>query len=350
MSPERIHGAAPILLSVVQTLVMALVFVLVAMAFFLSIGKPPVSTLTDMVMFAVGDTYSLSETLVKTAPILLCALATIVPARLGLVSVGADGQLFVGAIFGTAVVLAFRSAPAAILLPAILLAGMIGGALWGYIPGLLRGRLNANETIITLLLNYVGALLVNALVFGPWKDPSNLGWPATVSFPPAATLPGVFGTRAHLGLVFGALAAIGFGILFTRSRWGRELAILKGNAKVGRMIGLSFPREAILVMSLGGALGGLAGICEVAAIQGRLQPGISVGYGLTGFLVAWLSGHNAFAAIVISFLIGGLAAAGDSLQLYAKVPAASATILQGLLFATALAVGGLSQRWKTSHG
>jgi general nucleoside transport system permease protein len=350
MSPERIHGAAPILLSVVQTLVMALVFVLVAMAFFLSIGKPPVSTLTDMVMFAVGDTYSLSETLVKTAPILLCALATIVPARLGLVSVGADGQLFVGAIFGTAVVLAFRSAPAAILLPAILLAGMIGGALWGYIPGLLRGRLNANETIITLLLNYVGALLVNALVFGPWKDPSNLGWPATVSFPPAATLPGLFGTRAHLGLVFGALAAIGFGILFTRSRWGRELAILKGNAKVGRMIGLSFPREAILVMSLGGALGGLAGICEVAAIQGRLQPGISVGYGLTGFLVAWLSGHNAFAAIVISFLIGGLAAAGDSLQLYAKVPAASATILQGLLFATALAVGGLSQRWKTSHG
>jgi general nucleoside transport system permease protein len=90
-------------------------------------------------------------------------------------------------------------------------------------------------------------------VFGPWKDPSNLGWPATVNFPAAATLPGLFGTRAHLGLVFGVLAAIGFGILFTRSRWGRELAILKGNAKVGRMIGLSFSREAMLVMSLAGA-------------------------------------------------------------------------------------------------
>jgi ABC-type uncharacterized transport system permease subunit len=126
--------------------------------------------------------------------------------------------------------------------------------------------------------------------------------------------------------------------------------VLKGNAKVGRMIGLSFSRQAMVVMSLGGALGGLAGICEVAAIQGRLQPGISVGYGLTGFLVAWLSGHNAFVAILVSFLIGGLTAAGDSLQLYAKVPAASATILQGLLFATALAVGGLSQRWKAAHG
>jgi general nucleoside transport system permease protein len=350
VSPDRPHGIPSILASILPGVIMAVVFVLVAMAFFMSIGKPPWSTLTDMVRFAVGDTYSLSETLVKTAPILLCALATIVPARLGLVSVGADGQLFIGAIFGTAVVLTFRNAPAPILLPAMLLAGMVGGALWGFVPGLLRGRLDANETIITLLLNYVGALLVNALVFGPWKDPSNLGWPATVGFPAAATLPGFFGTRTHPGLVFGVLAAIGFGILFAKSRWGRELAVLRGNAKVGRMIGLSFPREAMLVMSLGGALGGLAGICEVAAIQGRLQPGISVGYGLTGFLVAWLSGHNAFVAIMVSFLIGGLTAAGDSLQLFAKVPAASATILQGLLFATALAVGGLSRQWRASRG
>jgi general nucleoside transport system permease protein len=350
MSFERPRSITPILASVLPALIMALIFVLVAMAFFMSIGKPPLRTLTDMVMFAVGDTYSLSETLVKMAPILLCALATILPARLGLVSVGADGQLFIGAIFGTAVVLAFRTAPTVILLPAILLAGMIGGALWGFVPGLLRGRLDANETIITLLLNYVGALLVNALVFGPWKDPSNLGWPATVNFPAAATLPGLFGTRTHAGLAFGVFAAIGFGILFAKSRWGRELDILKGNAKVGRMIGLSFSREAMLVMSLGGTIGGLAGICEVAAIQGRLQPGISVGYGLTGFLVAWLSGHNPFVAIVVSFLIGGLTAAGDSLQLYAKVPAASATILQGLLFATALAVGGLSRRWMASRG
>ncbi len=349
MPPDR-RVPSPILATLLPTAIMAIVFLLVAMAFFVSIGKPPVRTLTDMVMFAVGDTYSLSETLVKTAPILLCALATIVPARLGLVSVGADGQLFIGAIFGTAVVLAFRTAPAAVLLPAMLLAGMIGGALWGFIPGLLRSRLDANETIITLLLNYVGALLVNALVFGPWKDPSNLGWPATVTFPAAATLSGLFGTRTHLGLVFGIVAAAGFGILFAKSRWGRELAVLNGNAKVGRMIGLSFSRQAMLVMSLGGALGGLAGICEVAAIQGRLQPGISVGYGLTGFLVAWLSGHNAFVAILVSFLIGGLIAAGDSLQLYAKVPAASATILQGLLFATALAVGGLTQRWRAARG
>src|SRR5712692_7298092 len=104
MLPERHPRLRAIVVGALPTAIMAIVFVLVAMAFFVSIGKPPVRTLTDMVLFAVGDTYSLSETLVKTAPILLCALATILPARLGLVSVGADGQLFIGAIFGTAVV------------------------------------------------------------------------------------------------------------------------------------------------------------------------------------------------------------------------------------------------------
>ena len=330
-------------------LAMVGIFFLTAAGFFVIIGKPPIATLADMAMFAVGDSYSLSETLVKTTPILLCALATLLPARLGLVSVGADGQLFMVAIFGTAVTLAWRDAPLAILVPAMLAAGIAGGAIWGLVPGFLRGRLDVNETITTLLLNYVAALLVNALVYGPWKDPGNLGWPATIAFP-AGSLGTFFGTRVHAGLVFAFVIALVLGVILARSRWGLELAILRGNAKVGRMIGLSFSRQAMVVMALGGAFGGLAGICETAAIQGRLQPGISVGYGLTGFLVAWLAGHNPVIAIPVSFLVGGLIAAGDSLQLFAKVPAASATILQGLLFATALAVGGVSARLRRAHG
>jgi general nucleoside transport system permease protein len=334
---------------VVPALAMTGIFLLTAVCFFVVIGKPPLATIADMVMFAVGDTYSLSETLVKMTPILLCALATLLPARLGLVSVGAEGQLFVGAIFGTAVMLAWRDAPLAILVPAMLAGGMAGGAVWGVVPGFLRGRLDINETITTLLLNYVAVLLVNALVYGPWKDPGNLGWPATIAFP-AASLGALFGSRVHSGLVFAIAIAVLLGVVLARSRWGLELAVLRGNAKVGRMVGLSFPRQAVITMALGGAFAGLAGICETAAIQGRLQPGISVGYGLTGFLVAWLSGHSAFIAIPVSFLIGGLIAAGDSLQLFAKVPAASATILQGLLFATALAVGGIAARLRRTHG
>jgi general nucleoside transport system permease protein len=346
---ERRQAPVRLARRLMPAVAMIAIFFLTAAGFFLIIGQPPMATLADMVLFAVGDTYSLSETLVKTAPILLCALATLLPARLGLVSVGADGQLFMGAIFGTAVMLGWRDAPPVLLVPAMIAAGIAGGAIWGLVPGFLRGRLDVNETITTLLLNYVAALLVNALVYGPWKDPGNLGWPATIAFP-TASLGAFFGTRVHAGLLFGLAIALVLGVVLARSRWGLELAILRGNAKVGRMIGLSFPRQAMVVMALGGACGGLAGICETAAIQGRLQPGISVGYGLTGFLVSWLSGHNPVVAIPVSFLVGGLIAAGDSLQLFAKVPAASATILQGLLFATALAVGGLFARFRRAHG
>ena len=350
MQPDGVSSGSAFAARLKQPVLMAAAFVAAASGFFLLIGLSPLRTLADMVRFAAGDSTSLSETLVKTAPILLCALATLLPARLGLVSVGADGQLYVGGLVGTGVVLALADRPAALLLPAMLLGGITGGAAWGCVAGLLRGRLEVNETITTLLLNYVGALLVNALVFGPWKDPGNLGWPATVTFPDAATLAGWFGTRVHAGLGFGIAAAIGLAVLLDHSRWGTELTVLKGNAKVGRMIGLSFSRSAILVMSLGGALAGLAGICEVSAVQGRLQPGLSLDYGLTGFLVAWLAGHRPLATVPISLFVGGLLAAGDALQLYAKVPAASATILQGLLFATALAVGGLANRAGRAHG
>jgi ABC-type uncharacterized transport system permease subunit len=115
------------------------------------------------------------------------------------------------------------------------------------------------------------------------------------------------------------------------------------------MVGFSFARQTLIVMALGGALAGFAGICETSAIQGRLQAGISVGYGLTGFLVAWLSGQHFLRAVPIAILVGGLIAAGDTLQLYAKIPSASATILQGLLFAAALGAGGLATRREARH-
>lgn len=333
-----------------EPLVGATGFILVAMAFFAFIGEPPLGTLLAMVEYAIGDAYSLSESLVKTTPILLCALAAIVPARLGLISVGAEGQLYFGALIGTALVLAVAPGGGWFMLPLVLLAGAAGGAVWGWLPGVLRARLSVNETISTLLLNYVAVLLVSAAVYGPWKDPGNLGWPATIAFPDWAVAPALSGTRVHAGLLIGVAVAVILQVLFSYSRWGQSLDVLKGNPRVGRMVGLDYQRHVILVMALGGAAAGLAGITETGAIQGRLQPGISVGYGLTGFLVAWLAGHNALLAIPVSFMIGGLIAAGDTLQLFNKVPAASATVLQGLLFATALAVPGLVAIWRSRRG
>lgn len=325
-------------------------FVAVASVFFLAIGHSPLPMLANMAVYAFGDLYSLSETLVKATPVLMCALAIIVPARLGLVSVGADGQLYFGALLGTAVMLAGADAPGLWLLLATLLAAAAGGALWGMAAGELKSRLGIHETISTLLLNFIALLLVNHFVYGAWRDPANLGWPSTIPFPDEAKLPSLFSTRVHAGLILAVIGAVAGHIWLVRSRKGVELDVLRENRKVGEMAGLHYARNVLLTMGIGGAIAGLAGICEAAAIQGRLQPGLSAGYGLTGFLVAWLSGRNFLWAVPISILIGGLGTAGDALQLFAKIPAASAVILQGLLFATALGIAAAVRRSGLRHG
>ncbi len=328
----------------------ALLFLALASVFLLAIGQPPLLTLARMAGYAFGDRYSTSESLVKATPILLCALAVILPARLGLITVGGEGQLHFGALLGTAVVVNYPAAPIFALLPAMLALGAAGGALWSGLAGVLRARFDVNETISTLLLNYIAVLLVNYAVYGAWKDPASLGWPATIQFPPAATVPSLLGTRVHLGFIVALVAAVVLHIAVTHTRWGLGLKVLAGNRKVGVMVGLRFARNTLIVMALGGALAGFAGICETSAIQGRLQSGLSVGYGLTGFLVAWLSGQHFLRAVPIAILIGGLIAAGDVLQLYSKIPSASATILQGLLFAAALAASGLAARREAHRG
>jgi simple sugar transport system permease protein len=163
-------------------------------------------------------------------------------------------------------------------------------------------------------------------------------------------VPSLFGTRVHAGLIVGVIAAVVLHGAVSYTRWGIALKVLSGNRKVGAMAGFSFLKQTLLVMAIAGALAGFAGICETSAIQGRLQSGLSVGYGLTGFLVAWLSGQHFLRAIPIAILIGGLIAAGDALQLYSKIPSSSATILQGLLFVAALGASGLAGRRSARHG
>lgn len=309
--------------------------------FFLALGQKPFALIFEVVKGAFGDGYSLSETLVKTAPILLCALATAMPARLGMLSVGGSGQFYAGAIGGTFVVLHFGALPGGVLLPFLLLGGAAGGAVFGVIAGWLRAQWNVNETLVTLLLNYIGALLVDFAVYGPWRDTANLGWPATPAFPDAARLPTLFGTRLHVGLLIGLALAVLLHLALTGTRWGLMLRVMKGHPKVGLWAGLHAARAALLVMALGGALAGLAGICETSGIEGRLQSGIAANYGLTGFLVAWMAKQHFLKILPYSLAMGALLSASDALQLFAGMPAASAIVLQALLFFAVFVSGRL---------
>lgn len=326
------------------------VFLLLAAAFFHFNGYAPLEIFAQIAQGAFGGALSTNTTLTKTIPILFCALATALPARMGLISVGAEGQLYFGALTGTAVVLALTKASAWVLLPAALALTVAGGALWGAIPGVLRAALGVNETIVTILMNYVGIQLVEYAVYGPWKDPGNLGWPATIAFPDAAKFPPITlgEISSNWALVLAVLVALALHVLAEKSRLGTSLALLRSNPRVARMSGLSYARHAVAVMALAGSLAGLAGWVQTANVQNHLQPDISSGYGYVGFLVAWLAGQNFLRIIPLSLVMGGLLSAGDALQLFAQMPFANTVVMQALVFISVLGVAAWRAKRKAA--
>ncbi|RYY62719.1 MAG: ABC transporter permease, partial [Comamonadaceae bacterium] len=228
--------------------------------------------------------------------------------------------------------------------PGVLLAGAAGGALWALPPALLRIAANANETISTLLLNYVAALLVTWLVYGPWKNPQSQGWPASIAFPDAARLPLLGDSRVHAGLFIALALAVALHVVLTRTRWGLELDLLRSNPRAALLAGFGQRRRIVLALLAGGLLAGLAGIAETASVQGRLQADLSNGAGLSGFLVAWLARNDALRAVGYAFLVGALLAAGDGLQMTAGIPSSATLVVQGLLFVAVLLAGGWRAR------
>jgi len=313
-----------------------LVFAMVLLIF----GKNPAKAYADIIMNTLGSWYGLSETLVKMIPLVLTAVAVAVPGKIWLINVGGEGQLYMGALFATWGALTFSSLPAWILLPFISALGFFGGGLWAAMCGILRARGWVSETISTLLLNYVAILLVNFLVFGPWKDPESANYPQTAQFVDAATLPSLGGTRVHLGLLFAFAALILFYFVLSRTRWGLEMRAIGVNAEAARRNGIPIARYMAMVMLIGGGMAGLAGMSEVSAIQGRLRPSLSPGYGFIGFLISWMAGGNPLGIVAAAFLLSIVTAGGDILQMSHGLPGSVVNVLNALILFVVLARSG----------
>ncbi|MEN9307960.1 MAG: hypothetical protein RL173_1892 [Fibrobacterota bacterium] len=325
-----------------------LAFLVASALFFAVLGRAPIPLLLELVEGAFGSAYGISETLVKTTPILFCALATALPARLGLLTVGASGQFYMGAWLGTAMFLYGDPQPTIFLVLTVFVGACLGGAIWSSISGFLKAHLEVNETLATLLLNYVASLLVDWVVYGPWRDPANLGWPATRSFPDSVKLPTLIdGSRLHAGLLVAVGLAVVLHVVLARSRWGLALRILKSNRALGVGAGFSWVANVALVMAIGGAIAGLAGILEATMVHGRLQSGIALNYGITGFLVAWMAGQHMLRVIPLAVAMGALMSASDALQLFAQLPESTSIVLQSLLFISVLVTGGLLARGRS---
>ncbi|HEU0164630.1 MAG TPA: ABC transporter permease, partial [Thermomicrobiales bacterium] len=247
-------------------------------------------------------------------------------------NIGAEGQFYFGAIFATwAAIYGFKDSGPWVVIPAMAIAGMIGGALWAAISGILRGYLGVNETITTLMLNYVAILFSDYLVHGPWRDPQGYGFPGTETFSDASYLPTWGTTRVHLGLAFGLAAAVVVYVVLRRTRWGYEIGVTGASERVARYAGMRTARNIVLVLMLSGALAGLAGMGEVAGINHSLQSDLSPGYGYTAIIVAWLGRLHPLGIVVVSFLLAGLLVGGDQLQTSMGLPSAIAPMMQGMI-------------------
>jgi len=313
-----------------------IIFAIVLLVF----GKNPVKAYVDIFSTTLGSTYGFSEMLVKMIPLVLTAVAVAVPARIWLINVGGEGQLYIGALFATWGALTFSSLPAWLLLPLIFVLGFLGGGLWGAISGILRAKGWVSETISTLLLNYVAILLVNFLVFGPWKDPESANYPQTAEFVEAAVLPAFGNTRVHWGFVFALVSLFLFHLVLSRTRWGLEMRAIGGNPEAARRNGIPIVRYIVLLMFIGGGIAGLAGMSEVSAIQGRLRPSLSPGYGFAGFLISWMAGGDPFGIMAAAFLLAIITASGDILQMAQGLPGSVVNILMALILFVVLARHG----------
>jgi simple sugar transport system permease protein len=255
--------------------------------------------------------------------------------RMKLWNIGAEGQLFLGAFMATGVALHLldKDTPTWLMLTTMAIAGFIGGAIWGAIPGLLKAYLNVNEIITTLMLNYVAIFWNDYFVYGPWSErgfgltpqfPRNAWMPRFTDY--AAQFPFLRGITAHFGIFLALALALLLWVVWRGTRWGFEVTIVGDNPRAARYAGINLARNIVLVMALSGGLAGLAGMSEVAGVVHRLQERFSPGYGFTAIIVAWLAKLHPLGIVLVSYLFAGLLVGGDAIQ-----PAGIAQLLQGVI-------------------
>lgn len=298
-------------------------------------GLNPMIAYRQMFTIAFMESYSISDTLVKATPLLLTSLGVTVAFRMKLWNIGAEGQLLIGAWAASWVALFLLPAetPRWLMITAMTIAGFLGGAFWGFIPGVLKAKLDVNEIITSLMLTYVAVFYNNYFIYGPW---SAGGFGLTAPFPRSAWFPRLLdfadavpafrGMTAHIGILYGVIIAFILYIMFKRSQWGYKTRLIGDNPNAAKFAGINIPRQIILAFIISGGLAGLAGMAEVGGVVHRLQENFSPGYGFTAIIVAWLARLNPLTVIVVAYLFGGLLVGGDAIQ-----PAGIPLMIQGII-------------------
>ena len=296
-------------------------------------GANPLGVYGSIYRAAFGSWSAWQNTLIRASPLMLTALCTALPARLGLVIIGNEGALVMGGIGAVLIGLSLGATlPPNLVQIAMALGGIVAGGLWIMIAGALRHYRGVNETISSLLMNYIAIAFLNHLVEGPLRDPDFVTKPSSMELAEATWLGNLPATRIHYGLLYGLIACIIAYILIQRTTFGHAARTAGGNMRAAKIAGLPVGKLTLAVCFLGGSAAGLAGMVEVAAVQKRVNESLVSNYGYAGILVAFVSRHNPLATVLVAVLLGGILASGGILQRSHGLPDATVLVFQGIVF------------------
>jgi ABC-type uncharacterized transport system permease subunit len=301
------------------------------------IGRNPLEVYATIVEGGFASGFAWQNTLLRAAPIILTGLAVAIPAQAGLVVIGGEGALALGALAAAAVAVPLVPGMGDGALVAGALAGMLVGGAWFALIGVFRARRGLNETISSLLLSYIAIAVFNHIVEGALRDPASLNKPSTLPLPAEAMIGPIPLLEVHWGLVVGVVACVIAQVALSRGTGGFALRVAGGNPRAALLVGLPVGGLIVAACAFGGLAVGLAGAIEVMAVHGSANASVLAGYGTTGILVSFMARHQPLAIVPVAIMMGGISAAGSLLQRRLDLPDATTMVLQGLLFVAILA-------------
>ncbi len=316
--------ASPLLALLLTGMTAALIFT--------AMGRPPLLTVYTFLVAPLLQQDGMQALVVKAAPLIMMGVGLSLAYRANVWNIGTDGQFIVGAICGGGVALAFPDAPALIVYPAMMVAGILGGMANGGLVAWLRIRFNANEILTSLMFAYIAQYLLVYLVVGPWRDPMGFGFPQSAMFSDSTLAPRLIeDSNVHIGILLAPLIAVGLWFMLEKSLLGFQFRVLGQATRAARFAGFRENRLVWIAMLISGGLAGLAGMLEVTGTLGQLTTTLSPGYGFTAIIVAFMGRLNPLGAIPAGLLLALTYLGGDAAQINLGLPNAVTSIFQGIL-------------------
>jgi len=325
-------------LSLASPLIALLITIVVGIGLFVSLGKDPLAGLQMFLVEPLKSTYALSELSIKAVPLILIALGLAVCFKANIWNIGAEGQFILGAVFAGGVAMRATPETGSWIVVAVLLAGVLGGMVWAGIVALLRDRFNASEILVSLMLVYVGEMVLSYLVYGPWKDPAGYNFPQTITFLDVTRLPKLIqGLRLNVGVFVALAAVVAFTVFLYRTFTGFQLQVGGLAPMAARYAGFSSRKALWTGLLLSGGMAGLAGALDVAGPQGQLTPYVPMGYGFAAIIVAFVGRLNPVGIVFSAVLMSMFYIGGELAQSRLGLPKALTGVFQGLLLFALLA-------------